>query len=169
MSKKMIDVSEYAGEIFNAVSKGVLLNTKADGKINTMTISWGALGFDWGVPVFTTYVRKSRFTHENLDRNSEFTVSIPFGKGADKVPAVCGSRSGRDIDKVKECGLTIEEPVNNSVPGFKEYPLTLECRVVYRQEQDMSQIPEKFMKFYSGTPDVHDEFYGEIVAAYIIE
>ncbi|GAA6528459.1 hypothetical protein LPYR103PRE_04320 [Segatella asaccharophila] len=48
MTKKEINVLDYAGYILKGVNKGVLLTTKADGRVNTMTISWGTLGIEWG-------------------------------------------------------------------------------------------------------------------------
>ena len=46
--KQYIDPFDYANQILKAVKKGVLLTTKAGGKINTMSISWGTLGIQWG-------------------------------------------------------------------------------------------------------------------------
>jgi flavin reductase (DIM6/NTAB) family NADH-FMN oxidoreductase RutF len=59
-----------------------------------------------------------------------------------------------------------------SVPGIKELPLTLECRVLYRQSQEPNSIPGEIRnKFYADNVpgDYHDAFYAEIVAAYIAE
>lgn len=42
--KKKIDVFEHMGEILNGVKNGVLITGKADGRVNSMTISWG---MDW--------------------------------------------------------------------------------------------------------------------------
>lgn len=178
MVKRKINIDDHMGEIFARLRKGVLVTTSYAGKINTMTISWGALGIDWGVPVFTTYVRESRFTHMMLTENPEFTVNIPLSDDVGKILGFCGTKSGRDHDKIAELGLTPVTPEVISVPGLKEFPLTLECRVVYRQNQDMDSIPSRFVdKFYpdvrsgegADAKDIHTAFYGEIVAAYIIE
>jgi flavin reductase (DIM6/NTAB) family NADH-FMN oxidoreductase RutF len=84
--------------------------------------------------------------------------------------AVCGTKSGRDMDKIAEAGLTPVDPEVISVPGLREFPLTLECRVIYREEQDVSRLPEEIRKqFYSVETDDHISYYGEIVAAYMIE
>jgi len=61
-----------------------------------------------------------------------------------------------------------------SVPGIKELPITLECRVVYKQDQDLSALDEdKRLRYYKpGTHDdgdFHTAYYGEVLAAYIIE
>ena len=47
MTKKKIDVLDYSSKILKALSKGVLLTVKDDEKVNTMVISWGALGIEW--------------------------------------------------------------------------------------------------------------------------
>ena len=178
MNKRKIDVTDYANQITKAVSKGILLTTKAD-KVNSMVIGWGTLGTNWSKPVFAVYVREGRFTREQLDKNPEFTVNIPVGEYDKKIIGICGGKSGRDIDKVQEAGLTLVEPEAVSVPGIKEFPLTLECRVMYRQKQDLSALSDEInRKLYprdiDGTAvganrDAHVTYFGEIVDAYIIE
>lgn len=177
--KKKINVTEYASEIMSALSQGVLLTTKAGDKVNSMTISWGMLGIEWGKPLFITVVRESRFTREMLEQNPEFTINIPVGEYDKQIMGVCGSQSGRDMDKIKELNLTLEEGQSISVPGIKELPLTLECKVVYRQLQELNILPEEDReKFYPqmiqsddvlANRDRHIAFYGEIVNAYIVE
>lgn len=172
MKKREIDVLECAGDIVRGVQKGVLITGAADGRANPMTISWGSLGVDWGRPMFTTFVRESRFTKTLLDASGEFTVNIPVGERDERVRnilGVCGSKSGRDIDKVAELGLTLAEPSAVSAPGIAELPLTLECRVVYRQEQDLSALDEADVERWYADGDVHTAYVGEIVAAYLIE
>ena len=97
--KQEINVLAYAGQILEAVNKGVLLTTAADGEVNAMTIGWGSFGIEWNKPLFTVYVRQSRYTKALLDKNPEFTVNIPVGAVDKKILGVCGSKSGRDVDK----------------------------------------------------------------------
>lgn len=170
--KKQINVFDYAGQICEAMKKGILLTTKDGGFVNTMTIGWGSIGIEWGKPVFVAYVRESRHTRRMLDNTGEFTVNIPVESIDKNIIGVCGSRSGRDLDKIAHLGLTLEEPLAVSVPGIKELPLTLECRVLFRNVQDESRLPESIQeRFYSAinAKDYHIAYYGEIVAAYIIE
>ena len=77
--KNIIDPFDYAGLICKEMKKGILLTTKADDKVNTMTIGWGKIGIEWGKPIFIAYVRESRYTHRMLERNGEFTVNTPMG------------------------------------------------------------------------------------------
>lgn len=177
--KREIDVVSYANEILTGVKNGVLLTTKAGGRVNTMAISWGTLGIEWNKPIFTTFVREGRFTKRQLDENGEFTINIPLGEYDRKIIGVCGTKSGYDTDKIKELGLTLEEAEKISVPGIRELPLTLECKVIYKQEQDRHAIrPEEIEAFYpqdvvssfhGSNRDFHTAYYGEIVKAYIIE
>ena len=173
--KKYIDLWEYAGKILEQVGTAALVTAKADGEVNTMTIGWGTLGVEWGKPIFTVFVRQSRHTKKLLDKNGEFTINVPL-KGADRkaILGFCGSKSGRDVDKIKEMDLHLEQPDVISVPGIKEFPITLECKVVYKQDQDLSAIAEdKRLRYYApGTAndgDNHTAYYGEVMAAYIIE
>lgn len=172
--KQKIDLHDYTGAITKALPSGILLTTKADGKVNTMTIGWGMIGTDWSRPVFITFVRKSRFTHELLEKNGEFTINVPIDEFNKEIINICGTKSGRDIDKIKEMNLTLEEPEEISVPAIREFPLTLECRVVYKQDQDPAAIPQTFIdRFYpeksDGKRDFHTAYYAEIVAAYIVK
>lgn len=177
--KKEIEVFDYASEIIKAVNEGVLLTTKADDKVNSMTISWGTLGIEWGKLIFTDFVRENRFTKQQLEKNPEFTINIPIGEFNKKILGVCGTKSGHATDKIKELDLSLESPNVISVPGIKELPLTLECRVIYKQKQDEKEVTEenknKFYpqdvesSFHGSNRDYHTAYYGEIVSAYIIE
>lgn len=170
MTKKKIDICDYAGEIINAMRPGILLTTKVGGKVNSMTIGWGTLGIIWERPVFVAYVRQQRYSREMLDECREFTINVPVGAYRRKILGICGSKSGRDTDKIEAAGLTPVEPEVISVPGIKELPLTLECRVLYRQEQESDQFNDEITRqFYTMETGDHICYYGEIVAAYIIE
>ncbi len=175
--KEQINVFDYSEQIMQALRRGILLNTNGD-KFNTMVIGWGALGRVWNLPAFTVYVREHRYTKAQLDKTGEFTISIPIGEPDANINRICGMQSGHSIDKVQEAGLTIEEPDTIKTPGIKEYPLTLECKILYSQEQELTRIPEdirerNYPQDVDGTAplanrDAHTIYIGQIVAAYII-
>ena len=168
--RRKIDAFDYASHICKALKPGgVLLTTKAGGKVNSMTIGWGTLGVDWSLPVVIAYVRESRYTKELLEENGEFTVNIPYGEFDKRILGYCGTKSGRDTDKIADLGLTLVDSEVVSVPGIKELPLTLECKVIYKEEQDLSRIPAEIIEKYYPTDDHHHVYYGQIVNAYIIE
>lgn len=173
MTRQKIEVLDCAGEILKALPGGVLLTTQAGTRRNTMTIGWGTLGIEWGLPIFTTFVRESRYTRELLDENPEFTVNVPRGEVDRKILSLCGTKSGRDVDKFAALGLTPAEPEAITVPGIRQLPLTLECRVIYRQNQPEQLLPPAQLdKFYprgpGGARDLHIAYYGQVVAAYLL-
>ena len=170
MGKRNINITNYANTITECLKEGVFLTTKADGIINSMVIGWGHIGRIWERPVFIAYVRDCRYTFEMLEKNPEFTVNIPINGFDENAFVICGTKSGREMDKISEAGLTTEDPVEISVPGLREFPLTLECRVIYTEKQCSSKLPKDIQnQFYSIEPSEHTAFYGEIVAAYMIE
>ena len=174
--KKEINPFDYAGEILKALPKGILLTSEAEDCVNAMTIGWGTLGLEWGVPIFAAYVRTGRFTHELIERTGEFTICVPYGdkfsKEVTKVVGICGSKSGRDLDKLAKAGVHTVDADIVRPPAIKELPLTLECRVVFSQLQPVKDISYRFGKFYpeSGEHSApHVAYYGEILKAYLIE
>lgn len=173
--KKQIDAFEYAGHICKSMKKGILLTTKAGETVNTMTIGWGKIGIEWNKPVFIAYVRETRYTKQLLEKSGEFTVNIPCGDFDSNILSYCGRMSGRDTNKIHDLGLTLVNSDMIQVPGIQELPLTLECRVIYKQKQDLSMMPQPVIeRFYpiageNGFQDYHIAYYGEIVNAYLIE
>ncbi len=152
---------EFTTDILSVFDKKWALLTAGDGdSFNTMTISWGGLGTLWNKPVATVYVRTSRYTHDFMDTNDFFTVSF-YPEECRRILGVLGSKSGREIDKMKDSGLT---PVKagDSV-SFKEAEVTLVCRKMFKQQLDVENMPAEVAKaMYEGQAP-HDMYIGEIV------
>lgn len=176
-----VNITEYLPQIMSELPQGILVNTKNGNKTDTMTIGWGQFGIEWGKQIFTIYIRHGRFTHEQLEAAKEFTISVPIEKRSPEIAkaiAYCGTRTGKDIDKFADCNLTIVDGISVKSPAIKEIPLTIECKIIYQQEQDESRIPAVIKDIYypqdvsSDSPranqDFHTVYYGEIVNAYII-
>ncbi len=172
--KQYINPFDYAQNILTATKGGALLTTKADGKCNTMTIGWGTMGVEWNKNIFVAFVRGSRYTKALLDKNPEFTINIPLGSIDKNILKVCGTVSGRDTDKIAQLGLTLEDPDTISVPGIRQLPLTLECRVLYAQQQMPECVKDDsvFTHYDPNAQDIaaeyHTAYFAEIVNAYII-
>lgn len=171
--KQIVNAFDYAGDICKAMPRGILLTTKAGDMVNTMTIGWGHIGIEWGRPIFVAYVRESRHTHAMLEKNGAFTVNVPMGDFDPKILGYCGTKSGRDTDKIADLGLNLVEGVSIDVPGIRELPLTLECKVIYTQRQKEQRLPEELRDRYypviGDHTDAHTAYYGEIVNAYLIK
>ena len=175
--KEKIDITDYANLITRALPKGILLNTNGD-KFNAMVIGWGHLGTLWSRPTFHVYVRQGRYTKAQLDRTGEFTISVPLDHPDADINRICGWQSGRDIDKAAAAGLELESAEVIHTPGIRQYPLTIECRILYAQDQELPKIPEDIRNrmypqdvdgaYPMANRDCHTMYVGEIVDAYII-
>ena len=147
-------------------TQGAFLTVKSGEKINTMTISWGNVGFEWNRPIFTVLVRKSRYTFDLIENSDNFTISIPLSKALKKELAVCGSKSGRDIDKFKACNLTLENGKIVNTPIIGECELHYECKIVFKQEMSPHLLSQDVIESAYANGDYHTIYYGEIVATY---
>ncbi len=152
---------EFITDILSVFDKKWALLTAGDSdKFNAMTISWGGLGTIWGKPVATVYVRTSRYTHDFMDSDDFFTVSF-YPEEYRQILGVLGSKSGRDMDKINDSGLT---PVKaGGFVSFAEAEVTLVCRKLFKQQLDVANMPEDIAKsMYEGQAP-HDMYIGEIV------
>lgn len=169
MTMKKINAFEQGEAILKTLSKGAFLNTAAEGKQNTMTIGWGSLGFKWGQPTFTVMVRQSRYTKELIDANPEFTVSFPVKEGFAPALGLCGSKSGRDLDKFAAAGLTTEAGETVSVPVIKGCGLHLECKIVEHYTMAEDKFDKELGEKWYANKDWHTCYTGVITAAYVEE
>lgn len=132
-----------------------------DKTFNTMTASWGGLGFLWNKPVSFIFVRPQRFTFNFTEKEPFFTLSF-FSSNYKDALSLCGKVSGKDVNKVKEAGLT-PITVENGCTAFREASLILECRKTYADYLK----PENFIEtsiissVYSAG-DFHKMYIGEI-------
>ena len=107
MSLQPIDFMTLTPDVFSDfVTKNALLTAGDKPGCNTMTVGWGQLGSIWNVPVCTVYVRPERYTYAFMEKRGYFTVSIIPSDRRD-IARICGSKSGREVDKAAQCGLTV--------------------------------------------------------------
>ena len=119
------------------------------------------MGVMWGALAATCYIRPQRYTKEFVDREAYFTLAF-FGEEYRGALSLCGSKSGRDIDKIKECGFTVKT-AGCGAPYFEEAELVLVCRKRFAQPMDPDNIPPEIKdKWYPGK-DYHTLYIGEIV------
>lgn len=165
---KKITAEELTANPFKLIGKDWMLITAGDKeKFNTMTASWGGVGIMWGKPVATAYIRPQRYTFEFIENGDYYTQSF-FDEEYRDTLKFCGSKSGRDYDKVKETGLT---PVVDDETGavyFKEAKVVFICKKMYAQFlNEESALTEDVTKWYNG--DYHKMYMSEIVSVLVKE
>ncbi len=133
-----------------------------------MTIGWGQLGIVWSRPVFSILVRQSRFTHECLKTASSFAVSVPAPGTLKQELALCGTKSGRSLDKFHAAGLTATPSRCIETPIVGECLAHYECRILARTQQAVAHFAgdEIIDRFSYKDGDTHGVFFGEILTSY---
>jgi flavin reductase (DIM6/NTAB) family NADH-FMN oxidoreductase RutF len=126
-----------------------------------MTIGWGLIGSVWGRPTWQVMVRPSRYTFELLKSQSIFTINV-LPKSHAGALTICGSKSGRDCDKLAECGLTVSTGKSLGAPVIDQSVIHYECHIVHSNDFiPEAMIPDIRSGMYP-SGDYHRVFWGEI-------
>ena len=136
----------------------------AKGRVNAMTIGWAQLGVVWYEPILTVLVRPSRYTHELLSAATHFSVCVPRRGELKKELAFCGSKSGREYDKVRACGLKL---LDGAVKGLKYLDgcgLVYQCELSGTAQLDRKALPKAVLdRFYPGEEAAHTLYFGKVI------
>ena len=127
--RKEIQPEQFDKNAFQMIGKDwMLVTAEKDGKVNTMTASWGGAGVMWGKNVAFVVIRPQRYTKEFIDASDTFSLSI-LDNSYRKTLNYLGTVSGRDEDKIQKSGLTVEHSGNT--PYFKEANTVLLLKKLY--------------------------------------
>ena len=122
------DIGKYVDAITDISSNWMLVTSEKDGKANTLTASWGGLGFLWRRPVAFIFIRPSRFTNGFIESSGRFTLT--FFDGQKEALGYLGKTSGRDVpDKIEKAGLHLTSIEGK--PTYEEGRFMISCRVLY--------------------------------------
>ncbi|MDR2009363.1 MAG: flavin reductase [Bacteroidales bacterium] len=164
-----INATDIPDNVIKLISQDWMLITSGNKEsFNTMTASWGALGEIWGKDASFIMVRDSRYTYEFLEENDYYTLSF-FSENYRDALQLCGTKSGRDTDKVKESGLTSLE-LESGTMAFEEARLIIECRKLYSEpfKKESFTDDELFEKIYNEDDNsIHTLYIGEITNVWI--
>jgi flavin reductase (DIM6/NTAB) family NADH-FMN oxidoreductase RutF len=161
-----IEPEKLNENVFDLLGNGWMLVTAGTiDSFNTMTASWGGMGVLWNKNVCYIVIRPQRHTFSFLEKSPYFTLSFFHEKYRD-VLKYCGARSGRDVNKVKETGVTPLETVNEAV-YFLEARLVIECKKLYFQDIDPKNFIEGKIADNYPNSDYHRMYIGEIVSMMI--
>ena len=163
---------EELENVFRLIGKDWMLITAAgkdaSGKeaVNTMTASWGGMGVLWNKPVAFCFIRPQRYTYELTEQSDRLSLSF-FTEAHRPALRLCGSKSGRDINKFAAAGLT---PVlDGSTPYIKEARLSLLCRKLYAQDLEESCFVDRGILDLYKEKDYHRMYVVEIESALLQE
>jgi flavin reductase (DIM6/NTAB) family NADH-FMN oxidoreductase RutF len=161
---KEINIRDIKISPVELISDGwALLTAGNEEKFNTMTVSWGALGEIWGKDAAFVFVRPQRYTYEFIEKEEFFTLSF-FGSEYKDALRLCGSKSGRDIDKAKEAGLT---PLfTDGTTAFEEAEYVIVCRKMASQFMDPAGFSDESIEKNYANKDYHKIYAGEIIKVY---
>ena len=131
---------------------------------NTMTASWGGFGILWKKPVAYVFVRPQRYTYRFMEKYEYLSLGF-FPAGYRDALNFCGTRSGKDVNKAAECGLT---PIK--LPGggvaFGESELVMECTKKYFSDLNPAHIPDPAIHKLYPANDYHRMYICEISNVY---
>ncbi len=161
---KEINIRDIKKSAVELISDGWGLVTAGnEEKFNTMTVSWGGLGEIWGKDAVFIFIRPQRYTYEFLEKEDIFTLSF-YGSEHRDALRICGSKSGRDIDKAAVCGLT---PVfADGGVTFEQAEYTLVCRKMASQFIDPAGFEDSSIENNYAQKDYHKVYIGEILKVY---
>lgn len=165
---KELNYMSIADEAMRKIKKGAFLTVKAADMLNTMTIGWATFGFIWQKPVMMVAVRPTRHTFGIMEKARDFTVTIPSGD-LNKAIAFCGSKSGRDVDKIKMCNLETADGQTVASPIIKTPGMHYECKIIYTSAMNEAHLDKTIDESLYPRKDYHTLYFGEIVACYETE
>jgi len=165
---KRIDPYNIDESVFRLLDKDwMLITAGVSGHFNTMTASWGGLGILWHQPVAFIFVRPQRYTYQFLEQYEWFTLCF-FGHGFRKILNFCGSRSGRNTDKIAETGLLPMETEKGNI-YFQGARLIFECRKIYFQDIQPSLFLDPKIELNYPAKDYHRMYIGKVENSWIKE
>lgn len=166
MERESIPLTELSLPAFGAWEPGWFLLTAGEnrpGGYNSMTVSWGALGVIWHRPLAVVVVRPQRHTRQFMEKYDTFSLCA-FDEAYRPALNMLGTKSGRNTQKMKECGLTPITLSQIGCPGFAEAKLILECRKMYFDDLE----PKHFLADFIAPNyenDYHRVYFGDVLAA----
>ena len=160
-----VDPMEFSIDPITTFAKDwMALATGTKKGFNSMTVSWGTVGYLWNKPVVIVFVSKDRYSKKLMDDNQYFTLTgFPKTKECRRALEYIGSHSqADDPDKTVHAGLTVEFTTLGN-PVFSEGNLAIECKKIYSDEFETDKMPKELMESLYAGMGMHSFYIGEIV------
>lgn len=157
---KEIKPTELDENDFRLIGERWMLISAGDKqKFNTMTASWGGMGVLWNKNVAFCFIRPQRYTYEFVEKSDMFTLSF-FGECYRDMLNLCGSKSGRDMDKIKATGLI---PIHSDgTVYFEQAEIVVVCRKIYFHDFNPANFLDVNIDKNYPSKDYHRMYVGEI-------
>jgi flavin reductase (DIM6/NTAB) family NADH-FMN oxidoreductase RutF len=166
---KTVNYNQYFDKATDSLPQGAFLTVKDGENLNTMTIGWATIGIIWGKPILMVLVRKSRYTYQLIENTDEFSVSFAFADKMKDELCFCGSKSGRNYDKFKECNLNAIPGQKVNTPIIGNCDLHYECKIKLKLDMDPKYLDENINISAYSQGDYHRLYFGEIIDCYLEE
>ena len=160
---KELDLSLYNKNFFDEIDKkwGIVVSGNKDISCNGMTVSWGGIGVIWNKKVCYLFVRKSRYTHEFMEKTDSVSISF-LSDNYKKEKIFFGRNSGRDCDKFKETGLHAGFDPDLNMYIISEARRVLKCKKIYSIDLEFNDLPEEIKKMNYKDDDIHTMYICEV-------
>lgn len=162
-----IPVEELNDNVFHLIGDDWMLITagKLD-NFNTMTASWGTMGILWHMPVAICFVRPHRHTFGFMEASDHYTLCF-LEEQYRYILQFCGTRSGKNVDKIAETGLLPLTTENGNI-FYQQCKLVLECRKIYADRlNENSFIAEDLAGKNYPRKDFHKYYIGHIISCLV--
>lgn len=163
---KQISPERIPGNIIKQLSENWMLITAGqEARFNPMTASWGGLGYMFDKPVAFCFVNPQHYTYGLMQEGDTYTLTF-YTETYREVLQYCGSHSGKDVDKVKETGLTPVTTPRGS-KAFAEAWMVIECRKLIAQPLGTASIALPALKAQWEGKQMPEMFIGEILNVWV--
>ena len=98
-----------------------------EGRDDIITVAWAGTVCT-NPPMVSISIRPERYSYHMIRETGEFVINLTTEELAFATD-YCGVKSGRDVDKFKETGLTREKAEKVKAPMIAEDPVSIECKV----------------------------------------
>jgi flavin reductase (DIM6/NTAB) family NADH-FMN oxidoreductase RutF len=156
-------ISENAIDLIG--KQWMLITAGKKDSFNTMTAAWGGFGFLWNMPVTYIFIRPQRYTFEFVEKFNDYTLCF-FDRKFKSILSYCGVNSGRDVNKVKETGLLINETEAGNI-FFEQAKLVIECSKLYQDDIKPENFLNSLINRNYPNKDYHRMYIGKVINCWI--
>lgn len=97
-------------------------------KPNVLGVAW-VTRTSWVPFLVLVSIDHGRYSHEGIKIHREFVINYP-SKNQKELAWLAGTKSGRDIDKIREGNIELVDSIAVKVPTINNVTVAFECKVI---------------------------------------